>query len=113
MKHFIQDSLRELKHVVWPTHKETQKYFFLVVIILILFGLYLFIVSNIFSNVVVGLRDIFQWNSIQSTKELNTDFLDDIQISTGEVVPEEEKVFEENQTENTSEKPSASGADAQ
>lgn len=52
--------MRELKHVVWPTRKETQKYFSLVLLILVLFGVYLFVFSNIFSELVFGLRDIFR-----------------------------------------------------
>lgn len=47
---FIKDSVRELKHVVWPTRKETNKYFLIVTIILVLFGLYLFFFATLFGN---------------------------------------------------------------
>ncbi|MDR3150866.1 MAG: preprotein translocase subunit SecE [Candidatus Peribacteria bacterium] len=34
---FFKDSFRELKHVVWPTRKETKSYLVIVLTILILF----------------------------------------------------------------------------
>jgi preprotein translocase SecE subunit len=55
---FIKDSMRELQHVVWPTRKETSNFFVVVVIILILFGLYLFIASQVFSEILFTLRNI-------------------------------------------------------
>jgi hypothetical protein len=36
-KKYILDSIRELKHVVWPTRAETTNYFVVVVIVLVLF----------------------------------------------------------------------------
>ncbi|MDR1988019.1 MAG: preprotein translocase subunit SecE [Candidatus Peribacteria bacterium] len=33
---FFSDSFRELKHVVWPTKKETKDYFTIVLVILVL-----------------------------------------------------------------------------
>lgn len=56
---FIKDSLRELKHVVWPTRAETKKYFLIIIIFMILFGLYLFIFNNLFSAFILMLKDIF------------------------------------------------------
>ncbi len=50
---FIKGSIRELKHVVWPTRQETQSYFMMVLVTLILFGLYLFIANTIFSEVIL------------------------------------------------------------
>jgi preprotein translocase SecE subunit len=58
MIQFLKDAIREFKHVVWPTRKETQKYFSLVLAILVFFGLYLFIASNIFSEIVFGLKSL-------------------------------------------------------
>ena len=37
MYKFINESVRELSHVVWPTRKETKKYFTIVVTVLVLF----------------------------------------------------------------------------
>jgi len=37
MIQFFKDSIRELKHVVWPTKEETTKYFIIVVTILVVF----------------------------------------------------------------------------
>ncbi|MDD5213047.1 MAG: preprotein translocase subunit SecE [Candidatus Gracilibacteria bacterium] len=54
---FIKASLREIKHVVWPTKAETAKYFVVVLSVLVLFGVYLFIFSNIFSYVIFFLKD--------------------------------------------------------
>lgn len=55
---FIKASLREFKHVVWPTKEETRKYFTLVLSILIFFWIYLFIVNNIFSSALFALKDL-------------------------------------------------------
>lgn len=55
---FIRNSFRELKHVVWPTSEETKKYFFVVVLILILFGIYLFIASTIFTEGLYYFKDL-------------------------------------------------------
>jgi preprotein translocase SecE subunit len=54
---FIKDSLRELKHVVWPTTAETQKYFIIVLVVLIAFGIYLFFASTVFSESLIWLKD--------------------------------------------------------
>lgn len=59
MIQFLKDSLREMKHVVWPTRKETTQHFYLVVLLLALFGAYLFVFSNIFSNIMFALKDMF------------------------------------------------------
>jgi preprotein translocase SecE subunit len=51
---FIKDSVRELKHVVWPTREETKSYFMMVLVTLILFGLYLFIANTVFSEIILN-----------------------------------------------------------
>jgi len=56
---FLKDSFRELKHVVWPTKKETINYFFIVLVTLILFWLYLFIANYAFSEGLFALGKIF------------------------------------------------------
>lgn len=82
MIQFIKDSVREIKHVVWPTRKETQKFFMLVIAILIVFGTYLFIASNIFSTIVFGIKDMISPSSSVNTEAVDTWFLDDISITT-------------------------------
>lgn len=57
MIQFFKDSVRELKHVVWPTKEETKNFFIVVLVILVLFGLYLFISWAIFSEIMSTL-----WN---------------------------------------------------
>jgi len=59
MIQFVKDSIREFKHVVWPTRKETTVFFFLVVGLLIVFGIYLFVFSNIFSELLFALKNLF------------------------------------------------------
>ena len=54
---FIKASIRELRHVVWPTKEDTTKYFLIVVITLLLFGIYLFIFSTIFSEGLLYLKN--------------------------------------------------------
>ena len=56
---FIKDSFRELKHVVWPTKEETIKYFIIVLITLILFGVYLTIADYAFRESLFGLQNLF------------------------------------------------------
>jgi len=56
---FINNSIRELKHVVWPTREETIKYFIIVVITLILFGLYLTAADFLFREWIFGLQSLF------------------------------------------------------
>lgn len=58
MVQFLKDSIRELKHVVWPTRQETTKYFFIVVSVLVLFWIYLFIASTAFSEAMLYLKNI-------------------------------------------------------
>ena len=54
---FIKWSIRELKHVVWPTKEETSKYFVSIVLVIIGFSLYLFISNTIFTNLIIFLKD--------------------------------------------------------
>lgn len=55
---FVKDSFREIKHVVWPTAADTRKYFFIVVGVLVAFGLYVFAASTVFTNVIFALKDL-------------------------------------------------------
>lgn len=66
MINFFKDSVRELKHVVWPTKAETNKYFLVVVITLILFGLYLFIASITFSEALFGLKSLLNGSEVSA-----------------------------------------------
>lgn len=95
MLQFIKDSIREIKHVVWPTRKETQKYFLLVLAILIAFGTYLFLFSNLFSTIVFGIKDMVTGSATVNTEVVDTSFLDELEVTTGSgetinVVPEQE-----------------------
>ena len=65
---FIKNALREFKHVVWPTREETKKYFFIVLAVLCAFGLYLFIVWNIFSEILFGLKNMVNPASINNVE---------------------------------------------
>jgi len=78
---FLKDSVRELKHVVWPTREETKNYFITVMVVLILFGLFLFIASTIFTKALFGLKDMVSDNgSIENT--INTETNNPINIKT-------------------------------
>lgn len=87
MIQFIKDSLREMKHVVWPTRKETTQYFYLVVLLLALFGLYLFVFSTVFSNIMFSLKDTFGGGSSTSVSSSLSDEEIDALFS-GEAKPE-------------------------
>lgn len=55
---FVKESIREIRHVVWPTKKERNKYLVIVLSVLILFGLYLFLASTIFSEGLFALKNL-------------------------------------------------------
>ncbi|MDD5770135.1 MAG: preprotein translocase subunit SecE [Candidatus Gracilibacteria bacterium] len=57
---FLKDSFREIKHVVWPTKDDTRKYFFIVVGVLVTFGLYIFVASTLFTNIIFALKDLIK-----------------------------------------------------
>jgi len=88
MIQFIKNAVREFRHVVWPTRKETQKFFSLVLAILIAFGLYLFIASNIFSEIIFALKDILgtgtevTGQSWLTDQEIDALFSNEAQIET-------------------------------
>jgi len=82
---FLKDSVREFKHVVWPTHDETKKYFSIVVILLILFGLYLAIANTVFSELLQVLRDVFSGNTPVVIPEISLENFETITWS-GETV---------------------------
>ena len=56
MINFFKDSVRELKHVVWPTRAETNKHFIVVVVMLVLFWIYLFLASILFTESLFWLK---------------------------------------------------------
>ena len=88
MIRFIKGAIREFRHVVWPTRKETQKYFSLVLAILVAFGIYLFIASNIFSEVIFGLKNLLgTWTEVTGQSGLTEEDIDalfsnEVQIET-------------------------------
>lgn len=84
---FVKDSIREFKHVVWPTHAETKKYFTVVVVLLVLFGLYLFIANTVFAELLQALRDIFSSSTPVVAPEISVDSIETV-TSSGEVVIE-------------------------
>jgi len=67
MLNFFKDSIRDLKHVVWPTKAETQKYFIVVVGMLVFFWLYLFMANTIFSEILFTTKNILSGWNINST----------------------------------------------
>ena len=72
MIQYIKDSIRELKHVVWPTREETTDYFVTVVLVLFLFGVYLFVTGSIFQKTLFMIKDTFgKTTQVQVNKDLN------------------------------------------
>lgn len=84
---FVKDSIREFKHVVWPTHAETKKYFTVVVVLLVLFGLYLFIANTVFAELLQALRDVFSSSTPVVAPEISVENIETV-TSSGEVVVE-------------------------
>lgn len=69
-RQYIKDSIRELKHVVWPTREETTNYFLTVVLVLLAFWIYLFIASTIFTKSLFGLKDFVDSKKTIITKKV-------------------------------------------
>ena len=63
---FLKNSIRELKHVVWPSKDETQKYFIVVLTVLIVFWLYLFIASTVFSETLFFFKGLISSNWVET-----------------------------------------------
>lgn len=55
---FVKDAFAELEHVVWPTKRETQAYYKIVVIFIIVFTLFLFVIGYLFGEAIFGIKDI-------------------------------------------------------
>ena len=72
MMKFITDSIRELKHVVWPTKEETTRYFMIVVGILVLFWIYLFLFSTLFTNWLLWVKNIVNPSTQTTVTNQNT-----------------------------------------
>jgi preprotein translocase SecE subunit len=67
MIQFLKDAIREFKHVVWPTRKETQKFFSLVIALLVFFGVYLFLASNVFSEIIFELKRVLGPDTVSTS----------------------------------------------
>lgn len=49
---YFKNSVRELKHVVWPNRRDTNKYFVSALMFIVIFSTYLFISGYTFSSLV-------------------------------------------------------------
>ena len=89
---FVKDSFRELRHVVWPTRKETQKFFWIVLWLIVLFGIYLFIFSQAFSELLFTLKDNL-WTGQAQNQMIDSSasdiFIDDDDLSQDEALFED------------------------
>lgn len=85
MIQFFKDSVREIKHVVWPTRKETSIYFSLVVVLLVCFGLYLFLFSTLFSEFVFSLKNMISSPVETPITNIPDVSLWDVQVEDGTV----------------------------
>ncbi len=56
---FFKDSVRELKHVVWPTKKETINYFVIIVTIFIIFWAYILVSDEVIKQWITAIKQIF------------------------------------------------------
>ncbi|USN58549.1 MAG: preprotein translocase subunit SecE [Candidatus Peribacteria bacterium] len=80
---FLKDALRELKHVVWPTRAEAKRYFGVVLVVLILFGLYLFIVNNVFSYLLFDvLKPMFEGTESTITDTFDPSVLPEFDLTS-------------------------------
>ena len=58
MFRFLRESVKEFDHVVWPTRRETVRYFTIVLGTIAVFTVFLFIVGTAFSTSLFTLRGI-------------------------------------------------------
>lgn len=58
MLRFLRESAKEFDHVVWPTRRETVRYFTIVVSTIAVFAVFLFVVGTTFSTSLFALRDV-------------------------------------------------------
>lgn len=58
MLRFFRESLKEFDHVVWPTHRETTRYFAIVLSVIAVFTVFLAIVGIAFRTGLFGARAI-------------------------------------------------------
>lgn len=58
MLRFLRESVKEFDHVVWPTRRETVRYFTIVVSTIVAFTVFLFIIGTAFSGSIFALRDV-------------------------------------------------------
>lgn len=58
MLRFLRESVKEFDHVVWPTRRETVRYFTIVLSTIAVFTVFLFIVGSVFTTSLFELRAI-------------------------------------------------------
>lgn len=58
MLNYFKDSVKEFKHVNWPTKLETKKYLKVVISVLVAYTIYLMIVGGFFSVLLLKLKDL-------------------------------------------------------
>lgn len=57
---FLQESIKEFDHVVWPTSAETKKYFNIVVSMIVILTVLLFVVGTLLSTGLFALKKQIQ-----------------------------------------------------
>lgn len=83
---FIKDSLREFRHVVWPTRKQTQGYFIGVIIFIVCFAVYLFLFNSLFSEIIFWLKNGFSFGQSTATGEV---VIPEINVKDADIVSNE------------------------
>lgn len=63
MLRFLRESIKEFDHVVWPTRRETVRYFTVVVSTIVVFSIFLFIIGTSFSTSLFALRGAINPNT--------------------------------------------------
>ena len=58
MLRFLRESVKEFDHVVWPTRRETVRYFTIVVSTIVAFAIFLFVIGTAFSGSLFALRNV-------------------------------------------------------
>lgn len=58
MLRFLRESVKEFDHVVWPTRRETVRYFSITVSTIVVFAVFLFVVGTSFSTSLFAVRDV-------------------------------------------------------
>jgi preprotein translocase SecE subunit len=58
MLNYFKESVKEFKHISWPTKAETKTYLKVVISVLVAYTIYLMVLGGFFSTLLLKLKDL-------------------------------------------------------